>query len=300
VRSGTASRASRRVIGATALALVAGLTGCTADQWPVHVSEPTLERPSGSAADSAKVPAFDHIVIVVEENKASSQVDDAPYLARLAAHGASFSRFEGETHPSEPNYLALWSGSTQGVRSDECPVDLGRAPSLGSQLIDAHRSVAVYAEDLPAAGDLSCSSGSYARKHNPLADFEATADAEHDLPFSAFPKDFTTLPAVSLVVPNLDHDMHDGSIAAGDQWLSAHLSDYAAWATTHDSLLVVTFDEDDDTPANRIYTTFSGAHVRPGKYSQPVNHVSLLHTVEASFGLPLLGAHASPITDVWR
>jgi hypothetical protein len=282
------------------VALAAALAGCAVSQAPVRLTEPPEARPSGSTAAPAAVPAFAHVVIVVEENKASDQVDTAPFLARLAARGAAFTAFQGETHPSEPNYLALWSGSTHGVRSDACPVDLGGAPSLGSQLIDAHRQVAVYAEGLPAAGYLGCSSGYYARKHNPPADFAATADARHDLPFSAFPTDYDRLPAVSLVVPDLDDDMHDGSVADGDRWLSGHLSGYAGWAATHDSLLVVTFDEDDGTPANRIYTTFSGAHVRPGRYDLPVNHVSLLHTVEASFGLPLLGADAPPITGVWR
>ena len=297
------ARARGRRIVRTALAVVfaAALAGCTAQQPAARLTEsPTIGRSTASGAGAAAVPAFDHVVIVIEENKAGDQVDTAPYLARLAAQGATFSRFTGETHPSQPNYLALWSGSTQGVTSDACPVDLGTAPSLGSQLIDAGRQVAVYAEDLPAAGDPTCTAGAYARKHNPLADFSATAGARHDLPFSAFPTDYSNLPAVSLVVPNLDHDMHDGSIATGDEWLSSHLGAYAAWAKTHDSLLVVTFDEDDDTPTNRIYTTFSGAHVRPGTYSQPVNHVSLLHTVEASFGLPLLGATAPPITAVWR
>ncbi|MGB7755497.1 MAG: hypothetical protein WBL23_05495, partial [Salinisphaera sp.] len=38
-----------------------------------------------------------------------------------AADGALFQRAYGVTHPSEPNYLALFSGSLQGVRSDSCP-----------------------------------------------------------------------------------------------------------------------------------------------------------------------------------
>jgi acid phosphatase len=53
------------------------------------------------------------------------------------------------------------------------------------------------------------------------------------------------LPTVAFVVPNLQHDMHDGSIAEGDRWLKANLDGYVQWVASHNSLLVFTFDEDD-------------------------------------------------------
>jgi acid phosphatase len=106
---------------------------------------------------------------------------------------------------------------------------------------------------------------------------------------------------VSFVVPNLDHDMHDGSISQGDQWLQTHLGDYARWAAGHDSLLIVTADEDDNGHGNRIPTIFAGAHVRPGPSAVRTDHYGLLRTLLASFGLPAFGqaTEASPITAVW-
>ncbi|MCU1473271.1 alkaline phosphatase family protein [Amnibacterium sp.] len=282
-------RARRRPAVGLALVLVAALTGC-APQGP---------SPSDSAA-AARVPRFDHIVIVVEENKARSQVEGMPFLSGLARGGATFSDFRAETHPSQPNYLALWSGSLQGVDSDRCPVDLGDQPSLGSQLLAAGRSVSIYSEGLPRPGYTGCASGRYVRKHNPLADFRATSGAKHNLPFRAFPTNFADLPSVSMVVPNLDHDMHDGSVSAGDTWLAAHLSAYRDWAPAHNSLLIVTFDEDDGTSPNRILTTIYGANVRPGVYGETVDHYRLLHTVEAASRLGLIGAAGAPITDVWK
>lgn len=299
------AHAGRGLLAAgTAVAVAAALAGCGTRPVGVPVSPPAApaSTPLSSPAitTSGSVPRFAHVVIVVEENKALHQVTDAPFLHRLARDGATFSDLRAKTHPSQPNYIDLWSGSTHGVTSDACPVDLGATPSLGSQLLASGHSVTAYAEGLPTAGSQVCAAGDYARKHDPLADFTTTRDAAHDKPFTDFPSSYSRLPAVSFVVPDLQHDMHDGSVAEGDRWLEQHLADYARWAPSHDSLLVVTFDEDDRTAGNRVYTTLSGAHVRPGTYSEPVTHVRLLHTIESSFGLPHLGAPAAPLTDVWR
>jgi acid phosphatase len=293
--------------------MLLGVTGCSTGGTtspPPSPSSPaptsaTAPAPSPSAISSdgtgRHVPAFAHVVIVVEENHGPSAALGMQYLASLRRTGATFLDSHGVAHPSEPNYLALWSGSTHGLTSDACPVDLGSAPSLGSQLLDSGRTVAGYAEGLPAPGSTACTAGDYARKHNPLADFTATAGAAHNLPFTAFPSDLGTLPAVSLVVPDLQHDAHDGSIEAADQWLHDELGAYAAWAPSHDSLLIVTFDESEgNSTANRILTVLTGAHVRHGAYREVIDHLRVLHTVESSFGLPLLGRTPAPITDVWQ
>jgi phosphatidylinositol-3-phosphatase len=80
-------------------------------------------------------PRYDHIIIVVEENHSAAQVIGSPYLSSLAARGASFSRMFGITHPSQPNYFALFSGSTQGIRDDR-RYDIS-APNLAISLIAA-------------------------------------------------------------------------------------------------------------------------------------------------------------------
>ena len=88
------------------------------------------------------------------ENHAYGEVigsPQAPYLNRLARQGALFTDSRAITHPSEPNYLALFSGSTQGVSDDSCPHQFS-APNLGSELIAAGRTFTGYSESLPAAG----------------------------------------------------------------------------------------------------------------------------------------------------
>jgi len=246
------------------------------------------------------------VVILVEENKGYGTIASLPAFASLAAQGTLMTDSHGITHPSQPNYLALWSGSTHGVTDNTCPTDLGDAPNLGGQLLAAGLTVAGYMESMPSDGYLGCSSGTsphvYARKHNPVADFAATSGSATDRTFASWPSDYSQLPTVSIVTPDLCDDMHDCSPATGDQWLKDNLADYASWARTHNSLLIATFDEDDSaTSANHIYTVLVGEHVKAGSTSaQTINHYNVLHTVEAAYGLPQLGASAAPISGIWK
>ena len=248
------------------------------------------------------VPRFAHIVVVILENHAFSQVVDAraaPFISALAASGAVMTQSYAITHPSQPNYLALFSGSTQGLTDDSCPHSY-TGSNLANALMAAGRSFVGYSDSLPSVGFTGCSSGPYARKHNPWVDFPALAAAVNQ-PMTAFPSNLGELPDVSFVVPNLDHDMHDGSINEGDQWLQTHLGGYAHWAAGHDSLLIVTADEDDDAHGNRIPTIFAGAHIRPGPSATRTDHYGLLRTLLASFGVPAFGhaIDARPITGIW-
>jgi hypothetical protein len=241
----------------------------------------------------AAVPRPDHVVVVLEENRAQSIVGspDAPYISALAAGNANFTQSFAETHPSQPNYLALFSGSTQGVTDDSCPQTF-TGTSLGDQLIASGAGFTGYSEDLPSVGYTGCVSGDYARKHNPWVNWPSIPAAANQ-PMTAFPTDYSTLPAVSFVVPNLQHDMHDGTVAQGDAWLQNNLSGYIDWAKTHNSLFVLTFDEDDNTGNNRIPTILAGARVAPGTYSETINHYSLLRTIQDAYGLSPLAASAS-------
>ena len=146
-----------------------------------------------------------------------------------------------------------------------------------------------------------CSSGRYAAKHSPWVHFGNLPPAVNQ-PGTSFPTDFTQLPTVAFLIPDLCHDMHDCSVAIGDSWLHEHVEPYAVWARTHNSLLIVTFDEDDNTADNRILTFVAGAGVRPGRYSQPVNHYGILSTGENLLGLPPSGAAATgaPIAGTWQ
>ncbi|WP_345699650.1 alkaline phosphatase family protein [Kitasatospora terrestris] len=265
---------------------------------------------AGAQTAVGSVPRFDHVVVVPFENKDYSAVigsADAPYINSLAAQGASFSQSFGVTHPSQGNYVALFSGGQQGVTDDSCPKNFTGKANLGSQLIAAGFTFKGYSEGLPSDGFTGCSSsdGRYVRKHNPWVDFD-NVPAASNVRYSTFPTDYTQLPTVSFVVPDMCNDMHgatgcSASIPTGDSWLRTNLDAYAQWAKTHNSLLVVTFDEDNFSSVNQIATVLVGAQVRTGTYAEQINHYNLLRTIEDAYGLTPLGsaAGAAPITDVW-
>jgi acid phosphatase len=263
------------------------MTAPTATSTPVGGAAPA---PSGSASA-----APEHVVVAIFENKGVEQIigsGRAPAFDALAARGVLYTNAYAITHPSQPNYIGLFSGSTQGVSSDSCPHRFPTAPNLARQLLDSGRTFTGYAEDLPSSTYAGCSHGSYARKHAPWTNF-ADLPSTVAQPYTTFPTDFATLPSVSFVVPNLCDDMHDCSIATGDAWLRDHLDAYATWAQTHHSLLIVTFDEDDSSGPNRIATIIVGQGVTPARVGTTIDHYTVLRTIEACFGLPPLGIAAA-------
>ncbi|MGC0416052.1 alkaline phosphatase family protein [Embleya sp. AB8] len=285
----------RRTRTRTSLAVAAALAGLWA----------CVGGASGAPAATAAVPTPDHVVVVIFENHAYGQVignSSAPYINSLKSGGANLTQSYAETHPSQPNYFALFSGSTQGITDDSC-YDPGftDAPNLASELSAVGASWASYNESLPSQGSTECSSGDYAQKHNPWFGFSNVPTSTAQT-FDQFPTDFTTLPNVSFVVPNLCSDMHDCSVATGDTWLRDNLGAYATWAQTHNSLLVITFDEDNRLSGNRIPTVFSGQPVRAGSSSSTTyNHYNLLRTLEDMYGTSHAGqaGSAADITGIW-
>ena len=245
--------------------------------------------------------APDHIVIVVEENHATGQIlgnnVDAPYFNALAAQGELFTRSFAIEHPSQPNYLDLFSGNNQGITDDSCPHSFG-ADNLASELIAAGKTFVGYSEDLPGAGSDVCQNGGYWRKHAPWTNF-TNVPGTAGQPMTSWPTDFTQLPTVSWVIPNLNDDMHDGTIAQADQWLHDHVDAYAQWAKTHNSLLIVTFDEDDNVSGNQIFTIVVGADIPQRQAVQRISHWNVLRTLTSLYNLGPLGPNAQPI-DLWN
>ncbi len=244
----------------------------------------------------AALPTFDHIVIVIEENKGRSDVigntSEAPFINNvLAGGGASLANFFAVSHPSQPNYLQFFSGSNQGIVDNTVPAPGApfSTPNLGAELLAAGKSFVGYSEDLPEVGSMVTESGFYARRHNPWVNWQFDSPGTNQLlptvnqPFSSFPDSahFDDLPSVAIIVPNNANNMHDGTIAQGDAWLQSNISAYASWAKQHNSLLVVTYDEDSDDERNRVPTMFYGAHVAAGRTVQStVTAHNLLRTIE--------------------
>jgi phosphatidylinositol-3-phosphatase len=261
----------------------------------------------------APLPRPDHVVVVIFENHGYGQIigsADAPYINAFATddHSAVFTQSFAIAHPSQPNYIDLYSGCNQGVLLDFLPLNYPfTTANLGRQLIDSGLTWATYSEDLPSVGWDGQTNGGYVRRHNPAANWMGTGTnqipAITNQPFTAFPSNFDSLPTVCYVIPTLAHDMHDGTIADGDTWFHDHIDPYVQWAKTHNSLLIFTYDEDDGIliSSNHILTVFAGQSVAAGQYSDAITHYYVLRTIEEMYGLPYIcnAASAATITQCW-
>lgn len=259
--------------------------------------------PSGSLRP---VPALTHAYVIVLENRAFEGIvgsADAPYLNGLIAKYGLAESYQAVAHPSQPNYLALVSGSTNGI-GDDNPHDVS-APTIFDQLEQAGRSWRLYAENLPSGcftGPTATGgrdgSGTYARKHDPAISFTAISGTPSRC---ANIQDLTSFdPAaadVEFIIPNQCHDMHDCSTADGDAWLKQFVPtilDSAAYRSG--GALFITFDEgsDADKANNHVATIVASPLVPAGSRSTiPHTHYSLLRTLEQAWHLGCLAESCS-------
>lgn len=256
------------------------------------------------------IPRPDHVVVLIMENHGYEDIignPDAPFINSLAQENALLTSSYGNTHPSQPNYLMLFSGSDQGVTNNNIPDGIPwSTPNLGASLLQAGLTFRAFSDGLPSVGFTGGSSAAYQRKHAPWTNWQGGTTngipASKHHPFTDFPGNFNQLQTVCFVVPDQNHDMHDGTVAQGDAWVQSNLSAYITWAKTHNSLFILTFDEDDGNNLNHIVTIFAGEMVEPGVYSTTRNHYDVLRTIEDMYELPYAGnsATASPIDEIWK
>jgi hypothetical protein len=270
-------------------------------------------RAAGTGGSAPAVPRFRHVVVVVFENKERDEIvgnPAAPTFTALSRRYATLTAYAAVAHPSLPNYLALVSGSTQGIRSDctSCVLD---GTSLADTLERAGLTWKTYAEGLPEPGFPGASSGLYVKRHVPFLYFRQVADdparRTRVVPFAQLRRDLGTgrLPTFALVVPNLCNDMHDCHVATGDRWLRREIVPLLGAPELAGSVVFVVFDEgaSDVRGGGRVAALALGPAVRGGsRFALPTGHYGLLRTVEDSWGLPRLGLSrgARPITGIWN
>lgn len=247
----------------------------------------SIIRNDDSTVDT-KLPQPDHIVFVWFENKDYDSIvgnSKAPYINSLIAKGTLFTNMFAITHPSYPNYVDFFAGSPNGVINNNCINSTTlTTPNLYTNLNAVQKTFAWYSEGLPATGSAVCRSGLYVEKHNPTTIFlnvPGTANKR----FEDFPTDFTLLENVVCISPDLNNDMHDGTVAEGDAWLKEHLSKLVDWCTTHNSIFVVYFDEDEGTNGNRIPVVAVGENVKEGyRQTTKYDHYDWTRTICAIYG----------------
>ena len=303
----TAPSPASDVKGDAATANAAATSVATATKVPT--STPASGSPT--TVSQGAVPRFDHIYVILLENKESSDVvgsQNAPYLNGLIGQYGLAIGYTGVAHPSQPNYLAIWGGSTFGITDDGVHDLTGE--TLGDQLNSAGKSWRIYAENYPAGtgnGDTRCYSGAtasggedgagtYTRKHDPAMSFSSLSTnvarcAEHITDLSHFDATATDF---SLIVPNACHDMHDCPVSSGDTWLSTwlptHILNTPTWKESN-SALFITWDEGDSAiGGGGSVPMIVISHQTPAGFTSPAthDHYSLLATVEDSWQLGCL------------
>jgi phosphoesterase family protein len=253
---------------------------------------------------------FQRVFVVVLENADAKEALQQPFLRELAGNGALLSQYSFVARPSQPNYLALTSGSTHNVgNNNNVNLDVRH---LGNLLEENGKTWKSYAEDYPGDCFLEKSKGLYVRKHEPFLSYKnVQGDQERcgrvvnavelDADIKAH-----KLPHFSLFIPNNRNNGHEPSdVRFADRWLKRTFGQRLKDRDFMEGMLfVVTFDESSKRRTVPVYTVLVGDSVQAGVTSDfPYNHYSLLRTIEEAFGLGTLGqedATAVPIGGVWK
>ena len=241
-------------------------------------------------------------MIVLENHDYDQIVGNAEltYLNGLYRRFGVATDYQAISHPSLPNYLALVSGQTFGVQVD-CTDCIFQARTVVDQLEAAHRSWKAYMDAMPEPCTLQ-DAGDYYVDHNPFVYFRSVRDNQarcsaHVVPFEDFAGDLQSgkLPNFAWITPDACHDMHSCAPQVADTWLSdlvPQILESKAWR--NHGLLVITFDEGVSGPeGGQVATMLASPDFQPGNHlDQPLDHYSLLATIEDLFGLPRLGKAA--------
>ena len=288
----------RRWVTASSLAMLLLLLGaeCSVAAHD-HGSRTQVSSGQNTGRQPLAGPRHDiqHVVWILMENKDYSSVvgpGSAPYINGLARRYGLATNYSAISHPSLPNYIALTSGSDQGISDDSDPsAHRLNVPSIFSQLPrGGSRSLE---QSMPSHCDRS-DSGEYAVWHNPETYYTNLGQdcSRYDVPFGAKP-DLSA--RFTLVTPNLINDMHDGSVQDGDRFLRSYVP--ALMATPQyrsgNTVIFIAWDENEGAGGNRVPCLVISPFTHGVKDGTHYSHYSLLRTTEALLGLPFLKGASS-------
>jgi len=266
----------------------------------------TATTPANPTGNSATVASSTHVILVMEENHSYGDVIGSsamPYLNGLANQYSLATRYFANAHPSIPNYFMLTTGHIETLNDSFTSTITDN--NLARVLNTAGKSWRVYAEDLPSAGYLGGDTAAYVKRHNPFAYFSDvvndTTQAANIVPFAQFGSDLSagTLPAFSLVVPNLNHVSHNGSLAQADAWLQTNIAPLLSNPQfQQDGLLILAYDEGDTFDLQQIgghvAVVIVGPKVKTGFRSTAFyQHESTLRLILDALGVSSLPGNAA-------
>lgn len=266
-----------------------------------------LAAQAAAHATPAKGQHFDHVVIVMFENTNYASAIENPFFKKFAADGALLSNYQGVTHPSQGNYIALTSGDINGAPDDD-NYDLA-VKHIGDLLEEKGLTWKNYAEAYPGHCYKGMTEGTYWRKHTPMISYTSiqrdpkkcagivnAAEFERDLRAHK-------LPNYSFFTPDINNDGHDTGVTYAAKWFEHRFAKLLENPSLmKDTLVIATFDENAGEPDMRVYTALRGPMVKKGSYGATLNHYSLLRMIEDNFRLGTLGkkdASAPRFPDIW-
>jgi len=275
---------------------------------PTATTAPTA---SPTAPPAGNLPNFDHVYIIIFENKEYSSVvgsSSAPYINSLIAKYGLSTNFTAERHPSEPNYIALTSGSTQGI-TDDGVYNLG-VNNLFDQITASGRTWHAYQQGYPSACFTGSSSkavvdgdgksGAYVRKHNPAISYTSiSGNSSKCANITSFANFDPAAANFEFITPNMINDMHDGTVADGDNFLKAFLPRITGSSAFNNSLVLLTFDEGSTNVSGGGHImTVAITPTMPAGYKDTCayTHYSMLRSIEQAWSLPVLGNASSATT----
>ena len=301
-------RLGRLVGGGLVGCLMAGCGGgppgpMASSPAPVSAA-PTVPSPATPAAAAAGV---SKILVIMEENHGTAAVfpDGMPYLWHLARRYGYASDWSAITHPSLPNYLAIFSGSAFNDPPD-CGPGPGcayPAPSVFGQAVALGKTARSYEESMPSPCDRS-DSGTYAVRHNPWAYVpgETAACRSGDLPagtpsggplVSAVRSG--TLPSVGLITPNLINDAHDGTLGQADAWLRRWIPVITSGPDWRHGRLAIAIVFDEGEPGLQVPFVLIAPGLSGAVAGQPLDHYALTRLIDQVIGAaPLRQAAGAP------
>jgi hypothetical protein len=292
-----------RSVAVACASLMIFVAGCDNNAVSIGGRDSSASGAGGAHRQTTIRPHATTVIVVVMEDRDYDLIignAQAPFInGTLVPQAALMTDSHAVAHPSQPNYLALFSGSTQGINDGSCP-HVFSTSNLGEEVIAAGKVFDGYSESMPKDGYKGCSSRPYVRKHNPWVDF-TNIPASSNLIWYDLPG---IQPSVSVIVPNLCNDMHECSTMTGDNWLKANLPAILNYDQGTDGLLILTWDEaaPDRSRTNHIATLLFGPMIEPGSYGQTIDHYAVLHTIEDVIGVACTAnaCAAHDLAGMWR
>jgi phosphatidylinositol-3-phosphatase len=315
-------RLAAGVLGALGLLAATGYTSQAAMASTTSTATPSQTASASHPCGTESKPGtYRHVIWIWLENHSYNAIlgsSQAPYFNTLAKDCGIATNYHNITHPSLPNYIAATSGlsysSILKFVSDCSPSSTcdTSAPSIFGQ----GESWKSYEETMPSACDHS-NSGNYAVRHNPAVYYTTLAGCSSgDVSYSHLASDLShnQLPAFSFITPNLIDDMHNGTVADGNSWMSHNLPTIlnSAEYKNGSTVIFITFDEGSDVGSYAdgehcaTNTSDTSCHLptfvispstKVGARSGTLfNHYSLLATAEQLLGLSKLGLASSAAT----